>query len=168
MTYPPPTLKEAAAEIAYDPIDGKFSRITPTRKKAIGEDATMGSGNGYHFLLVKGKNVLAHRIAWLLIHGEYPPLGTAIDHINGIPTDNRLENIRIATQSQNCQNKRAGKNSKSGIKGVSFSFERRKWCAFIGLPTGKNKILGRFNSMDEAVAAYRRAAVQLFGEFARP
>ena len=68
-----------------------------------------------------GQEIGVHRIAWALHHGEYPLL--EIDHINGDGADNRLCNLRLATSSQNNQNRRLSSRNKTGIKGVF----RVKW-----------------------------------------
>jgi hypothetical protein len=81
--------------------------------------------------------------------------------------DNRRSvNLRIATWSENMRNRRKSRNNKSGHKGVSWSKEHQKWQATIHLE-GKNRFLGRFVELSSAAEAYRNAAIENFGEFAR-
>jgi hypothetical protein len=87
-----------------------------------------------------------------MVHGEWPK--HYIDHINGERSDNRLCNLREATNSQNQQNKkRAMKNSKSGVLGVFWDKERSAFRAEIRL-NGKGKFLGRFKTAEEASEVY--------------
>ena len=87
-----------------------------------------------------------------------------IDHINGDPSDNRLCNLRIATRSQNSMNSKAQYGHSLGVKGIRFY--QGKYRARITL----NKKLihvGSFNTLEEAKLAYKEAAIELHGEFAR-
>ena len=68
-----------------------------------GQVASSVNALGYGRVKINGKSVLAHRLAWALHYGEWPD--GAIDHINGIKTDNRLCNLRLATRAQNQQNR---------------------------------------------------------------
>jgi hypothetical protein len=88
-----------------------------------------------------------------------------IDHINGIKTDNRKENLRICTREQNNMNKHSNKRNTSGYKGVSWCKRDNKWVANI-FYNGKHIFLGRFNNIFDAARAYNAKAKELFGEFA--
>ena len=90
-----------------------------------------------------------------------------VDHRNGDSLDNRRGNLRLATNAQNACNKRRGKRSSSGYKGVSWSARHRKWAASIGAH-GRRRFLGLFGCAEEAHQAYCAAAVELHGEFANP
>lgn len=94
------------------------------------------------------------------------PSGLDVDHVNGDGLDNRRCNLRIATRSQNCHNRGAGRNNKSGYKGVCWHTQAGRWVAQIGIG-GKRKHLGLFASPEEAYAVYCAAAKELHGEFAR-
>ena len=92
--------------------------------------------------------------------------GEIADHINGDTLDNRRANLRIATPAQNAQNSRRKSSNTSGHKGVSWSAEKQQWRAEI-MAFGKRTFLGRYDCLESAAHAYRTAAAQLHGEFAR-
>ena len=85
---------------------------------------------------------------------------------NGDALDNRRENLRLCTPSQNLANMKKSSKSTSGIKGVSWSKRHRKWEAWVSV-NGRRIFLGSFNTPEASHAAYARAARQHYGEFAR-
>jgi len=103
--------------------------------------------------------ILERIIGRPLAKGEYP------DHINRNKLDNRRENLRVATNSQNTANASRSKSNTSGYKGVTWDKNRGKWIAQIKVD-GKHKHLGRYETSKEAYTAYCNAAVEYFGEFA--
>lgn len=88
-----------------------------------------------------------------------------IDHANGDGLDNRRENLRFCTYTQNAQNSRIRKDNKSGYKGVYLHLPGR-WRSRIKVD-GRYICLGVYKNPEEAAEAYRRAAQKYFGEFAR-
>ena len=88
-----------------------------------------------------------------------------VDHINGNKLDNRKENLRTCSPSQNSQNRPASKNNTSGYKGVVWHSRSKKWVAKI-TANGANTHLGCFDDPKLAAKAYNEAAVKLYGEFA--
>ena len=85
--------------------------------------------------------------------------GQCVDHINGDPLDNRKENIRICTLSQNSQNRRQRKDNTSGLKGVSWAKREKKWVSYIR-SGGKHLWLGYFNDKNDAAKAYDKAVIK--------
>ncbi len=149
----------------YNSVDGTFTRLIKAAGNAlVGQKAGCLANTGYLVIRVDGKLYLAHRLAWLYIYGEWPRCG--LDHKNMIRTDNRIDNLREATSSQNKANKRKSLYNTSGYKGVSWSSARQQWFAQIKI-SGRTKFLGYFDDPQEAHEVYCRAAVAAFGEFAR-
>lgn len=93
-----------------------------------------------------------------------PAPGEMVDHINGNPLDNRRANLRRATKAQNQTNTRMRSNNKSGIRGVYWRPDTRKWSSQIRY-NGRVKTLGSFDTIKAAAAAYRDASMKLHGEF---
>lgn len=94
------------------------------------------------------------------------PKGLDVDHVNGDPLDNRRDNIRLATRSQNMANSGPRANGRSPYKGVSWHKRDRRWCASI-MVVGHKRHLGNFDSERAAALAYDRAAFAAWGEFSR-
>lgn len=110
-----------------------------------------------------GRLIMAHRAAWAIAHGQWP--AELLDHINGVPSDNRLSNLREATSLENCWNTRS-KSRVSKFKGVAHDRRDNRWSASIKVGA-KSIYLGRFATDKEAARAYDAEALKHFGEFAR-
>lgn len=96
------------------------------------------------------------------------PPGKVVDHINGDPTDNRCNNLRICTQAQNALNNHRPKhNSVSGHRGVYWHKGAQKWCAEV-VYDHKKHYLGLFKNKLDAAEAYHRKAKELYGAFYSP
>lgn len=153
--------------LSYDPETGEWAwRVKVGVAGGVrnpGDKATYLNGNGQVRMSVDGAKYLASRMAWLYMTGE---LVKEIDHRDLNPANNRWKNLRAATRSQNSANTRARSNNKLGVKGVCWDKKQQKFQANITL-NGKQRGLGRFDSLDEARAAYAAAAEEAFGEFAR-
>lgn len=110
-------------------------------------------------------HVYMHRIILSRILGYRLSKYQLVDHINGDTLDNRRENLRIATLSQNAMNRKIRRDSKSGFKGVKWHNKTKKWTATIAVD-GKYHYLGYYNTPEEAHEAYCEKAKELHGEFA--
>jgi hypothetical protein len=152
--------------LRYEPDTGKFFwLIDRPRKTKAGAPAGHLNQAGYIEIRYNCKNYQAHRIAWYLYTGKDPhPL--AIDHINGIPSDNRITNLRPATPAQNAKNMRKREGTTSKYKGVSWHVKNGKWQAQIKVDN-RNIYLGCHSNELDAHLAYCAAAAELHGEFAR-
>ncbi len=141
----------------YNPNTGIFTNKI-RRGKAGRKGAITGNlkSNSYTNITIKRTTYLAHRIAWLYMTGGWPTKD--IDHINGIKTDNRWENLREVTKKQNQMNRKVNKKSKSGYKGVRWMKGTKKWQAMT--------ILGLYNSKEEAALEYNKAVQKLYGKYA--
>ena len=102
------------------------------------------------------KTYSAHRIAWLMYYGEWPK--NQIDHINQDPTDNRIENLRDITNSENSKNRTLQKNNKVNFNGVFFDKQTSRYRAQIKVD-GVKKCLGRYDTLKEAIAARKVADI---------
>jgi len=100
----------------------------------------------------------AHRVIWLLEHGEWPE---EIDHINGIRHDNRLENLRNVSHKVNLKNMSMRKNNTSGVVGVHQEKRYGRWAAYISVDK-RIRHLGNFKDKQDAIAA-RKAAETKYG-----
>jgi len=101
---------------SYNPITGEILRKVKTGNYPAGSKCTGKFLNGYLKVTYKGKQRLQHRLAWFLYYKEQPP--EQIDHINQDKTDNRIENLRTVTTSQNQMNIGVHERSQTGIKGI--------------------------------------------------
>lgn len=115
--------------------------------------------NGYPATRLYGKLITLHRL--LLA----PPSGLGVDHIDRNKLNNTRENLRLCTQQQNSWNSSIKSTNTSGSKGVSYNKRLKKYESYI-VYGGKRKLLGNFNSVEEAANAYSKAAKALFGEYA--
>ncbi|MFV8848639.1 HNH endonuclease [Serratia fonticola] len=147
---------------SYDPDTGVFTRKQMRGGYKKGSAAGTSFGDGYVRLTIDRKSYMAHRVAWLMVHGCWP--SEQLDHINNVRNDNRLCNLREATATQNEYNKGKRKNNTSGFKGVDFDSRRNKWRAKIRV-SGRRIQLGLHNTPEEAYEAYCKAAKELHQEF---
>lgn len=156
--------EQARALLRYEPETGKlFWRERPVEAFAASrvaaswnlrcagkETFTDFDSSGYLQGQVLGRSYKAHRVAWLLQTGQWPK--DQVDHVNGRRDDNRRENLREATHSQNQRNQKRSKNNTSGVTGVYWHKTNRKWQA---MACGEH--LGSFDTKEEAIAARVKA-----------
>lgn len=148
----------------YDTETGVFTYKTrAARRVQVGDVAGFFNSEGYRRVRFEGRTYAAHRLAWLYVRGERP-VGM-IDHINGVKDDNRIANLRLASRTENLANSRIFRSGKSAPKGVS-QMQNGKWSARIQKDR-ESTFLGYFHSQEEAAAAYKKKATELFGNFAR-
>ena len=152
---------ELCENLSYDKETGIFTWLINKKNARVGNRAGFFTQPGYRGIGYKNKRYEEHRLAWFITYGTWPEL---IDHKNGDGTDNRIENLRVATPSQNQWNKRKPKNNKSGFKGVSWNIRAKKWQVFIRV-NGKNKALGQYVDIEKAAKAYEDFAKKHHGEF---
>jgi hypothetical protein len=153
------TQKRLKELLSYNSDTGNFTYAK--RRPRIQVGAIAGhthKGHGYVQIKLDDKLYLAHRLAWLYEYGAFPV--AQLDHINRNRTDNRLANLRCATNAENCQNRQVQTNSTSGHAGVTWSKIWLKWHARISV-NNKRIHLGWFKNKDDAIAARDNAKLTL-------
>ncbi|MCS5737233.1 HNH endonuclease [Herbiconiux daphne] len=122
-------------------------RISPSNNVKVGDKAGTRGSDGYWRVSINDRLYLVHRIIYLWHNGYVPGV---LDHIDRNTENNRIENLRASCHTLNGFNRGANKNSKSGIKGVSFDKARGKWKA--QLKFGEESHSKRCDSMEEAIS----------------
>ena len=145
--------------ISYCPETGIFTWVTPfSHRVAKGDIAGWKNDSGYVLISINGVKTRAHRLAWRIMFGYWP--SQQIDHINGIRDDNRIINLREATDAQNRQNMAKRTDNKSGFIGVYYAKWANSWRAEIRV-NGKRHKLGYFDTPQSAHEAYVKAKKEL-------
>lgn len=147
-----------------DPRGSQWSANRWNTRHAGTEALGTSNAIGYKTGCLLGQSFSAHVVIWALVSGAWPT--GDIDHINMDIKDNRLSNLRLASRAENMRNKRARRDNKSGLKGVTLHEKTGKWMAKITV-NGRSFYLGLFLTPELAHAAYSEAALRLHGEFAR-
>lgn len=157
--------------VRYFKTTGRFKwKVAPDDRKRV-HIIDKYAGNvrkcdGYLQFTMLGKKYLAHRLAWLYVYGRWPR--RQIDHRNGVRHDNRIKNLRQASNKQNQENRILHHRNKSGVTGVFWHKTQRQWHAFI-TSNRCRKHLGSYPQLSSAVRARRNAERRYFSHrrFAR-
>lgn len=123
------------------------------------EAFTADDGRGYRHGAVLDRKYQAHRVIWAMVTGAWP--ADQIDHINGNPSDNRMENLRPVSALENSRNKPVRSDNKTGVVGVSWDTRSGRWQAKVKAE-GRQISLGYFKDFAAAVEA-RMAAEAGYG-----
>jgi hypothetical protein len=110
------------------------------------------SGNGYTYGQILGRRYYAHRAAWAIYYGAHP--AGIIDHANGDRSDNRIENLRLASAAENVWNSKVHATNTSGFRGVSICSTTKRWLATARNGLGQKVTIGRFDTPEDAARAY--------------
>jgi len=152
------TQKRLKEVLKYDPETGEFTWIDVTNWSIkIGSIAGSRSHSGYRDVRIDGVKYRAHRVAFLYMDGYLPE--NRVDHVNRLKDDNRFDNLREVSVQCNSRNCKVMYTNTSGVTGVNWDKERRKWSAEIRVHP-KNIKLGRFISFSGAVMARWLAEVK--------
>lgn len=142
LERPPEFFKSAIAWSAFNTFRAGNEAFTATR------------ADGYRVGAIFGKLYRAHRVIWALHFGHWPV--NEIDHIDGNPGNNRLDNLRDVPAATNRRNSKMLRNNTSGHTGVTWSKMYKKWVAHIKL-NGRYHGLGYFTEIEAAIAARKKA-----------
>lgn len=177
MTRPFPTPDKLRQLLRYEPETGKLFWLERAREmfatnrafktwntRFAGQEAFTSETYGYRVGNVDYKLCADHRVIWAMVHGYWPD--EDLDHINGDRADNRIDNLREATRSENLCNRSMSPLNTSGHKGVFFHEQSQKWRAHIK-KNGSARHLGCFDALADALSARRSAEIKLHGDFAR-
>lgn len=148
--YPKAGVIDFSYYLIYD--DGKLFWKNPTTVRAkAGQEAGWTKWNGYRIISLH-KNILpAHHIVWHMFNGEFIEVGYDLDHIDGDRLNNRIENLRVSTRSQNLMNK-SGYGKTSPYKGVYQHKSGNFYARF------RDAYLGTYNTQEEAALVYNKHA----------
>ena len=142
--------------------DGNLYRKISLGRTKVGYKVGFVNNKGYLSVNINKKNLLVHRLIWMMHFDEFPSL---LDHIDGNRQNNNIENLRIATRNQNAHNKSINKNNTSGVKGVCWHKHTKKWNAQIW-HNKKHYHLGLYDSLQKAKEVVMNTRNILHGEFA--
>ena len=159
--------QDLVRELFYYRDGNLYRKVSKNNSVKIGDLAGTIRPDGYRSIGIDYRLYRAHRMVFLYHNGFVPEY---LDHIDGNPLNNHIENLREATTSQNGMNKKKsiiinGKPPISIYKGVTRFKHNNKWGAYIKI-NGKQKHLGLFISEIEAGKAYNAAAIEEYGEYA--
>lgn len=154
------TIAKLMNSLDYSPDTGEFHwKFKANRHVNKGDVAgSLHSGRGYRDIKIGGSMYRAHRLAWFLCNGEWP-IGQ-VDHIDGNRDNNAISNLRVATNAENAQNRKAAAVSKSGLVGATWYRRTNKWASEIAV-NQKRRHLGYFATAAEAHEAYKAAKREL-------
>jgi len=151
------TQDELKHRLQYDPVTGQFTWKNPAKYRSAYTGKIAGSrhSHGYIVISIDSTPYPAHRLAWLYTHGEFP--ADCIDHINGVRSDNRIENLRSVDRKANAENRRTARVGHStGFLGAVWRPRNNKYEARISVDK-TYKYLGLFSTPEAAHEAYLKA-----------
>ena len=150
-------LTQSLVQSMFDYQDGILYR------KKTGVTSAYQDVKGYMRVEINGKRYLQHRIIYLLFHGHFP---STVDHIDGNTTNNKIENLRAATNTENLQNMKLCPKNTSGSKNVSWDTKAKKWLVMLNV-NGVRKYIGLFADFEFADFVDTESRKKFHGQFAR-
>lgn len=152
-------------QLKYEPETGDFYWLISKKKRNLNKPAGSRDRYGYKHICIDGMSFSQHRLAWYYINGVWPK--EEIDHINGKPSDNRIENLREATHAENSANRARRRINSSGYKGVYRDSTSGMWRVQLS-KDGKVYTAGPYMDPARAHDVHQRMSQLLFQEFHRP
>lgn len=156
-----PDIEKIREILNYDPKTGIFTWLDDRRKSvSIGSVAGHKDKQGYIQISIKSRPHRAHRLAFLFMTGEIPEY---VDHINRVKDDNRWENLRSCTFSQNMCNRGIKRNNKTGVLGVTWCKSRSTWSVRVNY--NKVRFERTFKDFELAELVASEARSKFHGDF---
>lgn len=154
-------LDQAKALHLFEYKDGQLYWKNAVRPSFNGKEAGYDNGNRYKKVTVEGRQYYVHRIIYLMRHGDCPQF---IDHVDGNPSNNKIDNLRQATASQNTINYIRKRKSNTGVCNVAFDKRRNKFNVYVRVNC-KPKFFGGFEDLELAELVANEARAKHYGEF---
>ena len=142
--------------------DGRLYWKETKGRRVAGQEVGWLSDTGYRKLGLFGKEYKEHRVIFFMHHGYFPKY---VDHINGVKTDNRIENLRECSSSDNHCNQPKNRRNTSGYKNVYYHKTNKKWFVRIQYKQ-KDRIFGYFDDLELAALVAEEARDKFHGKFA--
>lgn len=159
------THRRLIEQLRYDPETGEFTWAKTWYGHVEGSRAGYTRKDGYLVIILDGRHLLGHRVAWLYMTGEQP--SAYIDHIDGNAENNRFSNLRQATHQENLSNVKPSSKNTSGFAGVYLRKKYGTWVAEVRV--GYEKVyLGSYRTAQEAAIVREEFCRLVRGEFHRP
>lgn len=164
MTDKDSNLQQNSLHEFFEYRDGKLFRkkIFSTRNDLLGKEVGYITSSGYKATKIQGTNYLVHRLIYIMFYGKCPE---TLDHADGNRLNNKIENLRPATSSQNGYNKKNYSSNKTGVKGVNFNKQCGKFSARCQV-NKKQNWLGLFPSLQLAEEAVKQFRAKHHGDYA--
>jgi hypothetical protein len=157
----PLDMERIRQRLSYEPETGEFTWLCNLKGSAarVGARAGCKRSDGYCSVVIDGRRIYSHRLAWMFEVGEIPD-GMEIDHIDHNPSNNRISNLRLVTKTGNRKNRSRDSRNKSGVNGVHWAPHANAWSAQIR-SNRKTTHIGYFKNLDEAKTARLSAEAEL-------
>lgn len=156
------TLEYLKQELIYKPESGLFYWRVRRKGRRMCDPAGTLQNFGYIVIMLDGVRYVAQQLVWLYVTGKWPEC--ELDHIDQDRSNNRFENLREATRSQNATNQKIREDNSSGHTGVCWDKQKLKWKVQISVK-GQKRLQKHFIDFETACSFYRSKATELFGEF---
>lgn len=153
-------ITQARLKELFDCVDG---HLIVKETGLIKKETPITKHHNYARTVVDGKAYAVHRLVYLFHKGELPKI---LDHIDNDTANNRIENLREATQQQNCLNRVRHSNNASGCKNVHWNKNIKKWTVMMSINRVR-KVFGYFDDLEFAALVAEEARRKFHGEFAR-
>ena len=141
------TLTQEYLHAHFEYCDGILINKTKRNGKSpVGKEAGSLCDNRYKTVFICGKRYYTHRLIFMMFHGYIPK---EIDHIDRNKLNNKIENLRSVTKAENVVNQKIRTDNKSGVRGISWNSENKKWVVS-KQQNNKRKYLGYFDSLELA------------------